>query len=85
MLTQGVDTLPDSVKAEVLSKVRSFTDFNPDNDPYGEHDLVSIEHEGSTYFAKIDYYSSDMQHGSDDPADPKKTTRVLTIMHACEY
>jgi Protein of unknown function (DUF3768) len=85
MLTTGVDALPDEEKATVLSKVRTFADFSGDNDPHGEHDFVSFEHGGTTYFAKVDYYSPDMQGGSEDPADPTKTTRVLTIMRADEY
>ena len=85
MLTAGVDALADSVKAEVLSKVQTFAEFNGDNDPHGEHDFVSFEHEGEKYFGKIDYYAPDMQHGSEDPANPQKTTRVLTIMRASEY
>ena len=76
MMTAAVDALPLDVKATVLQKVRSFNEFGADNDPHGEHDFGSF---------KIDYYSSDMQGGSEDPSDPEKTTRVLTIMFASDY
>jgi hypothetical protein len=85
MLTASVDALPDADKAAVLAKVRTFDAFNGDNDPHGEHDFVSFEHEGERYFAKVDYYARDMRHGSNDPSDPKHTTRVMTIMRADEY
>ena len=85
MLTAGVDALSDEMKATVLSKVRTFTDFNADNDPHHEHDFGSFELAGVTYFFKLDYYAPDMEGGSEDPADPAKTTRVLTIMRADEY
>ena len=61
------------------------SNFTNDNDPHGEHDFGSFEIEGETYFFKIDYYALDMDGGSEDPADPEKTTRVLTIMRADEY
>jgi hypothetical protein len=64
---------------------RIFDSFTPDNDPYGEHDFGAFEHEGQRIFWKIDYYAPDMEHGSEDPADPKQTVRVLTIMLASEY
>jgi Protein of unknown function (DUF3768) len=85
MLTQGVDGLSDSDKTALLAKVRAFDDFSGDNDPYHEHDFVSVEHDGTTYFGKIDYYDAEMTMGSEDPADPLLTARVLTIMRADEY
>jgi hypothetical protein len=66
-------------------KVESFDSFTEDNDPHGEHDFGAFEHEGQRIFWKIDYYARDREHGSENPADPKQTVRVLTIMLASEY
>src|ERR1700694_5388575 len=85
VMTQGVDALPIDTKARVLSAVRSFINFTKDNDPHHEHDFGSFDVAGVTYFFKLDYYAPDMEGGSEDPADPQKTTRVLTIMRADEY
>jgi Protein of unknown function (DUF3768) len=85
VMTQGVSELPLDTKARALMAVRSFDQFTSDNDPHHEHDFGSLEIEGETYFFKIDYYALDMDGGSEDPADPEKTTRVLTIMRADEY
>ena len=85
MMTAGVNALPDADKAAVLNQVRVFDDFNRDNDPYDEHDFGSFKVAGESYFFKVDYYAPDLQAGSEDPADPERTTRVLTIMRADEY
>lgn len=85
MMTPGVVELPDCVKAEVLSKVASFDSFTEDNDPHGEHDFGSFELVGRKFFWKIDYYDRELEYGSENPADPEQTARVLTIMLASEY
>ena len=71
--------------ANMANAVREYSDFNPDNDPHGEHDFGAFEIGGEKLFWKIDYYSPDLQHGSEDPSDLSVTLRVLTIMLASEY
>jgi len=85
MMTAGVDALPSDVKAMVIRRVATFSDFNADNDPHQEHDFGNFELAGRKFFWKIDAYDANMEFGSEDPADPAKTTRVLTIMLASEY
>ena len=85
VMTAGVADLPIDVKARVLIQVQHFANFNADNDPHGEHDFGSFEVAGEKFFWKIDYYDRDLMFGSEDPADPDKTTRVLTIMLSDEY
>jgi hypothetical protein len=85
VMTAGVNALPLATKARVILAVQSFSNFTKDNDPHGEHDFGSFDIQGETYFFKLDYYALDMDGGSEDPADPEKTTRVLTIMRADEY
>jgi len=85
MLTAGVDALPSDVKAMVIRRVATFYDFTPDNDPHGEHDFGRFSLGGRKFFFKIDYFDPTLTYGSEDPADPAKTTRVMTIMLAEEY
>jgi hypothetical protein len=85
MMTAGIVALRAVTKAKLLDEVRTFDAFTADNDPHGEHDFGSFEIDGHKIFWKIDYYDSAMEFGSEDPADPSKTTRVLTIMLASEY
>ena len=81
MLTQGIQALPVSVKVEALMAIKRFTQF----DPNGEHDFITVEVHGCKIFAKIDYYDNSLEFASEDPADPNKTTRVMTVMLAEEY
>lgn len=85
VISAGVAALPEDVKAEVFARVQDFDRFDDDNDPHEEHDFGGFELGGQQFFWKIEYYDERMKWGSDDPADPKKTTRVLTIMFSEEY
>ena len=83
--TEGVSALPEADQSAIREKVETFKDFSEDNDPHGERDFGAFEHNGQRIFWKIDYYARDLMHGSENPADPKQTVRVLTIMLAEEY
>ena len=85
MITPGVEALAPDNRATLLHQVRQFEDFEAGGDPYGEHDFGSIEIDGIRFFWKVDYYNRELEGGSEDPADPAKTTRVLTIMLTSEY
>ena len=71
--TDGVQALRDDF-TDILMKVREFDDFTPDNDPHGEHDFGSFDHNGNKIFWKIDNYNG---HDGID--------LVLTILLAEEY
>jgi hypothetical protein len=83
--TEGIEALPLATQSAICERVETFSDFTQDNDPYGEHDFGAFDHEGMRIFWKIDYYDRALEGGSEDPSDPAKTTRVLTIMLADEY
>jgi hypothetical protein len=85
MMTASVDALPDMVKAAALQRVAAFEDFTEDNDPHGEHDFGSFELVGRKFLWKIDCYDKWTEFGSQDPANPEVTTRVLTLMLAEDY
>jgi hypothetical protein len=80
-----VEMMPIEQQEALLAMVRSFNDFNEDNDPWAEHDFGIIEFQGKEYFWKLDYYADDSyEYGAEDPSSPS-TRRVLTIMHSSEY
>ena len=83
--TEGISALSAGEQSAIRQKVETFSDFTDDNDPHGERDFGAIEHNGTRIFWKIDYHAPDMEHGSENPADPMQMVRVLTIMLASEY
>ena len=85
MMTAGVSARGTEFVAKVVAAMQAFTNFDRDNDPHHEHYFGAFEVEDHRLFFKIDYYAPDMQHGSEDPTDPAKTARVLTLMLAEEY
>ena len=85
MTTSGIEELPVLTKLKILKAIQQFDAFTPENDPYGEHDFGAGEESGHSYFWKIDYYDRHCRQGSENPANPEITTRVLTVMLAREY
>lgn len=85
MITHGVQALGNESVQKICRRVSEFDQFNEDSDPYHEHDFGSLDFEGVKIFWKIDYYAQDLKHGSENPADPAITTRVMTIMLTEEY
>ena len=98
MATEGIRALPEADQSQLRELVETFDAFTPGNDPYGERDFGAI-YQGLdgvwstsrpvdvavTVFWKIDAYDRALRFGSEDPADPAITRRVLTIMLASEY
>lgn len=85
VVTPGIAALPAEEQSAIREKVEKFDTFTEDNDPYGEHDFGAFDHNGNKIFWKIDCYDKSLTYGSENPADPEVTRRVLTIMLANEY
>ena len=85
VLTQGIrSNTPDDLK-EIITKVRTFDNFDENNDPYNEHDFGAFDYKGKRIFWKIDYYDQKFLYLSPDVSNPRLTNKVLTIMYAEEY
>ena len=85
VLTIGIQALPEIDQCGLLEAVQQFNHFTPDSDPYGEHDFGAFNHNGHRINFKIDYYDLTLTYGSEDPADPTQTKRVLTVILGEEY
>ncbi len=83
MTSAGVISLEPEIVSEIYTRVYSFSSFNEDNDPYGEHDFGSFTVADKKIFWKIDYYDHSLSRWC-DPLDAR-CRRVLTVMLAEEY
>ncbi|PKL31108.1 hypothetical protein CVV43_04105 [Candidatus Saccharibacteria bacterium HGW-Saccharibacteria-1] len=81
LFTRGIIAL--DMTLEILKLVQDYSNFNENNDPYGEHDFGSFEFMDNKMFWKIDYYDQASQKWH-DPLDPG-CERVLTVLLAGEY
>jgi hypothetical protein len=85
LVTRGVAGNGNDFVARAMSAVEAFSDFNTENDPYGEHDFGSFELDGETLFWKIDCYEKGSDYTAETRDKPETTDRVLTVMLASEY
>lgn len=85
MLVRGIYSKGQAVINDILNSVKTFNNFNKQNDLYNEHDYGSFLYDGQKIMWKIDYYDRNLRFLSDDPADITKTIRVMTVMLAEEY
>lgn len=79
--SRGVRALGGDFMITALRAAMSDTNFTPENDPYGDHDRGFLTINGVRVWWKIDCYEkgSNFRFGSDDPTDPTKTERVMTL------
>jgi hypothetical protein len=85
VITPGVAALGEAAVARIVKTIEVYDDFCHANDPHDEHDFGAFDADGHKVFFKINYCDQTLTHHSPDPADPKVTTRVITIMLAEEY
>ena len=68
--------------AELLESTRVY-EFEPGDGR--ERDFGSFDFRGQRICFKIDYYDLALEFGSEDPADPSITTRVMTVMLTSDH
>lgn len=85
MVTPGVQGRGAGFVAAAVVAVRNFAAFTEENDPSGLREFGRLEVAGVPLYFKIDYYDPTLQTGSEDPVDPSRTARVLTILEPSEY
>lgn len=85
MITQNVKRITGFDAAALAAALASYNEFDPSGDPHGERDFGCMTLWGYDLLWKIDCYDKDLKYGSDDPANPEATRRVLTVMLATDW
>lgn len=91
VVTKGIAALGPAFVRRATKTVAAYDQFSEDNDPHGQRDFGCFDQPDAngTYhrvYWKIDYYAdTSFAWGSENPADPDQTVRILTILLAHEY
>lgn len=85
VLTQGIRSNTKEDLEAIITKVRTFDNFDENNDPYNEHDFGAFDYKGRKVFWKIDNYDREFLYLSPDVSNPRLTNKVMTVMYAEEY
>lgn len=85
VVTQSVMRLTGFDPTVLAVALADYEGFDADNDPHGERDFGDLMLWGTDLLFKIEYYDTAMQFGSENPADPEVTTRVLTVMTTADW
>lgn len=80
IFSRSIEILGGEYVARVREAVAEFDAFAEFDEADGEHDIGCAEVDGAVYFWIIDYYDLNRQFRSEDPSDPARTVRTLTVV-----
>lgn len=86
-MSPKVETLPNQEKQALLQVVGNTNNFieTKVSNSSKLHDFGLVTHRDTEYIWEIDYYDKQLNSNSPNPADPRCTNRILTLMRADEY
>ena len=85
VITRGVQARGAGFLQKLMAAVQAFDRFEASNDPYGQRDFGEVEIDGVRVWFKLDLFDRAFRYGSENPADPAVTRRVMTLLLPDEY